>query len=144
MNLLAASVLAAGELVCEFRGPYEHNLLADLTREPQRAGQMLVYEALGADSARVFSSSVAGRKSVRVVPTEKAVHLIEPVAASVRVTTLTHCERWRTKQGVEVCMRFAARHAWHFDALAYSDPDAAFARLPSGASAGFCEPWAVD
>ena len=71
MNLLAASVLAAGELVCEFHAPYERSLFADLAREPQRPGRMLIYEALDTGSAWVFSSSAAGRKAVRVVPTER-------------------------------------------------------------------------
>ena len=144
MNLLLASVLAAGELVCEFPGPYQRSLIATLAGEAPRGGQMLVYEDVGPQSARVISSSSVGRKAVRILATENAVHLVEPVAASVRVTTLTGCERWKTTRGAETCVRFAARHAWHFDSSVYRDPDAAFARLPGGAAAGVCEPWSLD
>jgi hypothetical protein len=62
----------------------------------------------------------------------------------VRVTTLTECLRKQSRGDDEVCTRFAAVHAWHFDATVYWDPDAAFARLPSGAATGSCEPWRID
>ncbi|MGH8706327.1 MAG: hypothetical protein ACREUO_13025, partial [Burkholderiales bacterium] len=105
---------------------------------------LLVYEAVKADSAEVLSSAAPGRKPVRVRATDKAVHFIHLAGPSVRVTTLTECRRWRWKKGAETCVRFAARHAWHFDALAHLDPDATFAKLPSGAATGICEPWKID
>jgi len=144
MNLLIASVLAAGELVCDFPGPYRRSVIANLAHEAPRNGQMIVYEAIAPDSARAISSAQPGRRAVRVEATGQAVHFIQPEGASTRVTTLTSCERWRTKKGLDVCVRFAARHAWHFDAAVYSDPDAAFANLPPGAGAGSCEPWQID
>ena len=144
MNALAAALLAAGELICEFPGQYQRDLLADLAREPQRRGQMLFYEALAPDSAGVLSSNNSGRNAVRVIATRQAVHLVEPVAGSVRVTTLTRCERWKTQKGADICTRFTAHHAWHFDPLVFSDPDAAFAKLASGVCPGACEPWSVD
>jgi len=111
---------------------------------PGPRGLMLVYEAVGAGSAHVVSSAAAGRNPVLVRATGKAVHLIEPVGPSVRVTTLTECLGSKWRRGGETCVRFAARHAWHFDARVYFDPDTAFARLPAGISAGACEPWQLD
>jgi hypothetical protein len=144
MNILLASVLAAGELVCDFPGPYRQSVIAGLADEAPRNGQMIVYEAVAPASALAISSLQPGRRAVQVEATNKAVHFIQPEGASARVTTLTGCERWRTKKGEDVCVRFAARHAWHFDATVYSDPDAAFAGLPAGAATGSCEPWQVD
>ncbi len=135
--------LEAGELICEFREGFRHSLIAELTGE-RSSDLLLVYEAVKADSAEVISSASPGRKPVRVRATDKAVHLIHFAGPSVRVTTLTSCRKWRWKGGVETCVRFAARHAWHFDALALKDPDETFAKLPSGASTGACEPWRID
>ena len=118
MNALAAAVLAAGELICEFKQ------------------EVLFYEALGSRSAEVLSVRYPGRRAVQVRPGAAQVHLIETLGASVRVTTLTGCLEGNER----LCTRFAAVHAWHFDALVYSDPDAAFARLPSGAATGACAP----
>jgi len=136
--------LAQGDLICEFRDGFERSLLADLRALPGRHGLMLVYEGIGAGSVQVLSSAAAGRKPVVVQTTGKAVHLIEPVGPSVRVTTLTECLVSKRRRGAETCVRFTASHAWHFDTLVYSDPDAAFARLPAGISAGACEPWQLD
>ena len=144
MNGLAASVLAAGELICEFQTGYQRSLIADLV-EPPRAGFLLIYEAVHASTAQVVSTLKPGRKAVRVHATEQAVHLVEDVGASVMVTTLTSCTAWKFKGGEDVCVRFAAQHGWHFDTVAYhKDPDAALARRPSGAYTGACEPWKVD
>jgi hypothetical protein len=131
MNELAAAVLAAGELICEFRQGFDRDV-------------MLVYEALRRESAQVVSSERPGRNPVRLRVTDKAVHLIEPVGASVRVTTLTECRNWKWKRGAETCVRFEARRAWHFDTLAGLDPDASLEKLPSGSSPGVCEPWNLD
>ena len=122
MNALAAAALAAGELICDFKQ------------------DVLVYEAMRARTAEVLSMRYPGRRAVQVRAGAASLHLIESVGASVRVTTLTGC----SAANQEPCTRFAAVHAWHFDALVYSDPDAAFARLPSGAATGSCEPWRID
>ena len=122
MNALAAAALAAGELICEFKE------------------EVLVYEAMRARAAEVLSMRYPGRRGVHVRAGAAGLHLIETVGASVRVTTLTGC----LEDDDRPCTRFAAVHAWHFDALVYSDPDAAFARLPSGAATGSCEPWRID
>ncbi len=142
----AAQVAPPGTTVTNLTpaGAEPHDL--ELTaRDIERVGDvMLVYEALGADSAQVLSSERPGRRAVRVRATDKAVHLIEPAGPSVRVTTLTDCRRTKWKRGGETCVRFGARHAWHFDTLALTQPDQSLARQPSGASTGFCEPWSLD
>jgi len=122
VNALAAAALAAGELICEFKE------------------DVLVYEALRSRSAEVLSTRYPGRRAIQVREGAAGLHLIETVGASVRVTTLTGC----LNPEEQPCSRFAAVHAWHFDARVYSDPDAAFARLPSGAATGACEPWRID
>ena len=118
--------------------------MADLLGDPPSTDLLLVYEAVQPESAQVLSTRAPGRRPVVVRATGKAVHFIERVGPSVRVTTLTGCERSKRKKGVPTCVRYSAQHAWHFDALAAADPDRAFERLPSGASKGRCEPWLVD
>jgi hypothetical protein len=144
VNELAAAVLAAGELVCEFQHGFKRSFIAELAGARRATDLMLVYESVRADSAQVLSSERPGRREVRVRATERAVHLIEPAGPSVRVTTLTGCRGTKWKRGEETCVRFAARYAWHFDTLALKDPDASLARQPTGASTGFCEPWSLD
>ena len=141
MNALLASVLAAGQLVCEFHAGYKRSLIADVV-EPRRAEFLLVYESVQSTRAQVVSTRKPGRKPVRVHATHKAVHLVEDVGASVMVTTLTSCIRWKYRNGGDTCVRFAAQHAWHFDTVPYhAEPDIALARRPSGAYTGTCEPW---
>jgi len=136
--------LEAGDLICEFRDGFRHNLIADLSDSPPRADLMLVYESVTADSAQVVSTARPGKRPVHVRAIGEAVHLIEPEGPSVRVTTLTECRDWRWKNGVETCVRFAARHAWHFDWRAYLGPDTSRVRVPSAAAIGVCEPWNID
>lgn len=136
--------LEAGDLICEFEQGERRSLLADLTGEASAAELLLVYESVRPDSAQVLSSGAPGRRPVRVRATARAVHFIEQVGPSVRVTTLTRCERRKWRNGTQACVRYAAQYAWHFDALAATDPDRALERLPSGASPGRCEPWQLD
>ena len=136
--------LAVGDLICEFGGDGRRSLLADLVNAPRTSDLLLVYEAVTPDSAQVLSTSAPGRRPVLVRATGTAVHFIERVGPSVRVTTLTACEQAKPRRGAPTCVRYAARHAWHFDERAATDPDHAFAQLPSGAAAGRCEPWQVD
>lgn len=136
--------LEAGDLICEFRDGFRRNLLADLGNDPPRADLMLVYESVNANSAQVVSTARPGKRPARVRAIGNAVHLIEPDGPSVRVTTLTECRDWKWKNGVGTCVRFAARHAWHFDWRAYLGPDLPRARVPSGAALGVCEPWNLD
>ena len=136
--------LEQGDLICEFREGWRRSLIADLVGEPDPVALLLVYENVTPADAAVLSSKTPGRKPVAVRATDHGVHFIEQVGPSVRVTTLTGCERTKWKDGVETCVRFPARHAWHFDTRALLEPDAAFAQLPSGASVGACEPWKVD
>lgn len=136
--------LTQGDLICEFRDGWRRSLIADLVDEPDAAALLLVYENVARTHAAVLSSRVPGRKPVAVRQTDALVHFIERVGQSVRVTTLTGCARSKWKDGVETCVRFPAKHAWHFDTAALREPDAAFARQPSGASVGACEPWNLD
>jgi len=144
VNELAAAVLAAGELICEFQHGFKRSVIADLVGAPRNTDLMLVYEALAPESAQVVSSERPGRHEVRVRASATGVHLIEPAGESVRVTTLTGCEKWKWKHGEQTCARFAARYAWHFDTRALRDPDRALAAQPSGTSIGRCEPWKID
>jgi hypothetical protein len=105
---------------------------------------VLVYEALKSESAEVLSTRRPGRRAVQVRATGEQLHLIEQDGPSVRVTTLTACTRTRLKADGEVCTKWDARHAWHFDSSARFDPDGAAARLPSGAATGSCEPWKME
>jgi len=136
--------LTQGDLICEFHEGWRHSLIADLVGEPDPVALLLVYEQVTPERAAVLSSKTPGRRPVAVRATVEHVHFIERVGPSVRVTTLTGCARTKWKDGVETCVRFTARHAWHFDTRARVEPDAAFARQPSGASVGACEPWNID
>jgi hypothetical protein len=136
--------LRSGDLICEFSHGYRQSLVAELAGEPRTSDLLLVYEAVQPDSAQLVSTQSPGRRAVAVRSTAGGVHFIEQVGPSVRMTSLTRCERSKWKNGVQACVRFAAQHAWHFDALAAADPDRALERLPSGAARGRCEPWQVD
>lgn len=155
--------LKAGELICEFREGYRRDLVADVKAPRRPADLMLIFESIRmepapaatgaattasppapAGTAFAFSSRTPGKRPAIVRTTPNAVHFIEPVGPSVRVTTLSSCEQWRFKRGVETCVRFSARHAWHFDTLAWRIPDTSFSRQPSGAANGSCEPWQLD
>ena len=136
--------LEAGDLICEFRDGFRRSLIAELADVPRASDLLIIYEAVKTDSAQALSSAAPGRKLVRVRTTDKAVHLIQAVGSSVRATTLTGCERTKWRRGYETCVRFSARHAWHFDTLAHLDPDKSLERQPSGASTGSCEPWHID
>jgi len=144
VNPLAAAALAAGELICEFSDGYRKSLLAKLTGDSPRTEMVLVYESLKPDSAEVLSTRRPGRRAVQVRAAGGQLHLIEQDGPSVRVTTLTACTRTKVKDEGEICTRWDARHAWHFDSSARFDPDGAAARLPSGAATGSCEPWKVE
>ncbi len=136
--------LDAGDLICEVRHGPQHDIFAGLSPHAPAADLLLVYESLGARAPHVVSSQRPGRHAVEVRVTASAVHLIEPVGPSLRQTALTRCLRSKWKNGHEVCVRFAAGHAWHFDTGVYGDPDAALARVSSNVSSGVCEPWSMD
>ena len=136
--------LEAGDLICEFRTPLQSDLLADLRYELPPANLMLVYERVKADAAQVVSSGRVGRRPVVVRSVRDTLHFIERDGPSVRVTTLTDCKDTRWKDGIETCMRFSARHAWHFDAIGALGPDLDRVRVPGGASVGVCEAWNAD
>lgn len=136
--------LAVGDLICEFGEGAQRSLIADMANTPRTSDLLLVYEMISTESAQVLSTSAPGRRPVLVRATGKAVHFIERVGPSVRVTTLTGCERRKLRRGAQMCVRYTARYAWHFDERAVSDPDRAFAELPADIMAGRCEPWQLD
>ncbi len=107
--------LHAGELICEFKAGFKRSMIADALGDVHPVEQMLVYESVAHDSAKVVSTRAPGRRPVTVRATESAVHFIERAGPSVLVTTLTRCERTRWKNGAETCVRYAAQHAWHVD-----------------------------
>ena len=127
MSTLAAALLAAGGLVCQF---------GDET--------MLLYAMRGAGDGSVIDSRRVGSRPVLVREEAPGLHLVEEDGQSVRVTVLGECTRTKFRRGVEVCTRYAAHHAWHFDLLAVREPAASLRRQPSGAATGSCEPWRVD
>lgn len=136
--------LDARDLVCEFRNPFERDLFAALTEDPPPANLMLVYERVTESSAQVIASGRVGRRPVLIRSVGDTVHLIEADGPSVRVTTLTECKDTRVKDGVDTCVRFSARHAWHFDVAGTLGPDLTRLRVPSGASVGVCEAWNTE
>ena len=136
--------LEARDLICEFRNPFQRDLIADLRDELPPANLMLVYESVTASSAHVISSGRVGRRAVQIRAIGDVLHFIEPDGPSVRVTTLTECKDWKWKDGVETCVRFGARHAWHFDVAGTLGPDPDRVRVPGGASVGVCEAWSAD
>ena len=138
--------MTAGDLICDFNSGFSRALVAHLGRARPPRGLLMLYESVDPQlrSAQVVSSQSAGRKPVLLRRTERAVHLIEPLLSTVRVTTLTGCLDWRVKRGVDTCVRFAASHAWHFDDTVLADPDATHARQRRGATSGACEPWTLD
>ncbi len=155
--------LKAGDLICEFREGYRRELVADLQTPRRPADLMLIFESIRMEgepamdgtartatpqestgTASALSSRTPGRRPAVVRATPNAVHFIEALGPSVRVTTLSACEEWKFKRGIETCVRFSAKHAWHFDKLAGRIPDTSFARQPSGAANGSCEPWQLD
>lgn len=144
MNALAAAALAAGELICEFDDGYRKGLIAQMAGEKPRVEMVLIYEALTEGSAEVLSTRRPGRRAVKVRAAGEELHLIEQDGPSLRVTTLTECTRTKVREEGEVCTKFNARHAWHFDSTVLVNPQAAAARLPSGAATGTCEPWRVE
>ncbi len=136
--------LGTGDLICEFGRDGGRSLVAELAGAPPATDLLLVYEAVTRDAAQVLSTRGSGRRPVRVHATGQAVHFVERVGSSARVTTLTACEQRKSRAGIETCVRYAALHAWHFDDRIDLDPDLVLAQLPSGAVAGQCEPWQVD
>ena len=136
--------LDARDLLCEIRHGIQRELFATIAPYHPRADLMLVYESVDGAAPRVVSTQRPGRHAIAVRVTPRAIHFLEPVGASLRQTSLVECLQTRWKNGYDVCVRFAARHVWHFDTAAYGDPDAALARLQGSVSSGVCEAWQVD
>jgi len=103
--------LTAGDLVCELVAAPREALVASLALQPAPVA-ILVFEQIERSSAGVLSSLRPGRGRARVHETAQAVHLVEPVGAGVRVTTLDGCLRTHTRAGVTRCVRFDGIHRW--------------------------------
>jgi hypothetical protein len=137
--------IAARELICEFGTDGARREVLPTALRARRPGSVMqMFERVTPTSAETLSTQRPGRHPVKVRASDSAVHFIEPVGQSVRVTTLTACERWSTRRGREMCVRFTARHAWHFDTLAHLRPQGSFLQQPSGSLAGACEPWHLE
>jgi hypothetical protein len=93
------------------------------------------------DSARVVSSGIPGARHLQRYDGDTGVHFVEDREESVVVTTLLACEDWKTKRGREVCARYSAVNAWHFDTSVHQDADKAFRKLSGSSYRGVCEPW---
>jgi hypothetical protein len=141
MSPLAAAAIAAGELICQFDDGHRRGYLAQLAGDKPQVEAVLLYEVRQGGEGAVLDSRRTGRRPVAAREDAGLLHLIESDGASVRVTTLVECSR---SNFAGACTRFAARHAWHFDARALHEAGASFLRQPSGGSTGSCEPWRVD
>ena len=134
---LMAQVELARDLICDLRAA------VDLPRkEPRRL--MLYIENVKAPSARLVSSATVGSRPVRVYSGDTGVHFVEDVKASVKVTSLLNCDRWREGAKGRQCTRYEAVNRWHFDTTVHRNPDQAFLRLAENSYTGWCEPWRMD
>ncbi len=108
-----------------------------------RSDMLMVIENIRSDpeTARVIHSRATGKRGLRRYVGETGVHFVEDQHGSVVVTTLLACEDWKQKRGREVCARYSAQNAWHFDTTVHRDPDKAFRNLAAGSYRGVCEPW---
>lgn len=138
-------LIEARDLVCEFYNASDWADAAARFALRERSDLLLVIENIreDPDSARVVHTRSPGSRSLRRYSGEAGVHFVEDLQGSVVVTTLLACEGWKSRRGREVCVRYSAAHAWHFDAGVHRDPDAAFRRLGPGLR-GACEPWNSD
>lgn len=94
---------------------------------------------LARHKARSISTRFAGSRDVTVLRGKNAVHFVDHVAGSVKVTTVFACQAWEYRGGKDACWKFSAANIWHFDFSVYSDPDAAFEKYKADASYGFCD-----
>jgi hypothetical protein len=136
-------VYEAKELVCDFyRADSVGETMAWLG-VPPRADLFMVLEDIRREalSASAITSRKVGARPVKLVEGEAGLHFIEDRASSVVVTTLVACSRWKRKGGRNLCTRYDALNAWHFDRSVYQNPDRAFERLGTSSYRGTCEPW---
>jgi hypothetical protein len=136
---LLGQIEQARDLICDMRAA------GNLPREAPR-NLMLVIESVKAPSARLVSSATVGARPVRVYSGDTGVHFVEDVEASVKVTSLLSCNRWKeSAQGKgRQCTRYEAVNRWHFDTTVHRNADQAYLRLAENSYTGWCEPWRMD
>ena len=138
-------LIEARDLVCEFYNVPDWAGAAARFALRERADMLMVIENIRSNpgSARAVQTRSTGARPLRRYAGETGVHFVEDLRGSVVVTTLLACEDRKRKSGREVCIRYSATSAWHFDSSVHRDPDAAFRRVAAGMH-GVCEPWNVD
>src|SRR5579864_2945834 len=133
----------ARDIVCEF-----YNVDDWATAEARfvmrdRSDLLMVIANIRRDpeSARVVSSGIPGARRLQRYDGDTGVHFVEDRSESVVVTTLLACEDWKKKLGRDVCSRYSAVNAWHFDTSVHQYADKAFRKLSGSSYRGVCEPW---
>lgn len=136
-------VYEAKELVCDFYRPDTVSEYMSLLGVGPRADLFMVIENIRRDGAgaRVVIGRGAAARALKIYEGEAGLHFVEDREASVVVTTLVSCSRWKRKAGRAMCTRYDALNAWHFDASVHQDADRAFRRLGVSSYRGSCEPW---
>jgi len=136
-------LIEARDLVCDFYNVGDWATAEARFALRDRADMLMVIENIRSDpeTARVIHSRATGKRGLKRYVGETGVHFVEDQHDSVVVTTLLACEDWKQKRGREVCARYSAQNAWHFDRSVHLDPDKAFRNLAAGSYRGVCEPW---
>jgi hypothetical protein len=136
-------LIEARDIVCDFYSVDDWATAEARFALRDRADMLMVIENIRSDpdTARVVHSRATGKRGLRRYVGETGVHFVEDRQGSVVVTTLLACEDWKHKGGREVCARYSAQNAWHFDKGVHLDPDRAFRNLAASSYRGVCEPW---
>ena len=136
-------LIEARDLVCDFYNVNDWATAEARFALRDRSDMLMVIENIRRDpgSARVVNSRTVGKRSLRRYTGETGVHFVEDRQDSVVVTTLLACEDWKHRRGRDVCARYSAVNAWHFDVTVHRDADKAFRNLAASSYRGVCEPW---
>lgn len=136
-------VYEAKDLICDFYHTDSVSEYMSLLGAAPRADLFMVMEDIRRElsTARAVIGRGARARPLKIYEGEAGLHFVEDREASVVVTTLVSCSRWKRKGGRNLCTRFDALNAWHFDASVHQDPDRAFHRLGTSSYRGSCEPW---
>lgn len=104
-----------------------------------RANALMHFQAIdeARETARAIYTRMAGRRTVVVRHTAKAIHFIDNVAGMYLLTTVHSCLDFDEKRGM--CVTYGASHARLFDPAVLRDPDAVYARNKASAEPGFCD-----
>jgi hypothetical protein len=136
-------LVEARDIVCEFYNVDDWATAEARFVTRDRSDLLMVIANIRRDpsSARVVSSGIPGARHLQRYDGDAGVHFVEDRAESVVVTTLLACEDWKDKRGRDVCSRYSAVNAWHFDTSVHQDADKAFRKLSGSSYRGVCEPW---